>query len=68
VESVSRRAASDGADLKPAALADTRVRAVLGAEAIEAALDPLGYLGSADAFIDRALRRFEAAQSVGAGR
>ena len=63
VQSVSRRVASDGTDLRRAALEDSRVRAVLGRDAIDAALDPTHYLGSTDALIDRALRRFEAVQS-----
>jgi 3-carboxy-cis,cis-muconate cycloisomerase len=63
VQGVSRRVASDGADLRRAALEDSRVRAVLGPEAIDVALDPTHYLGSTDALIDRALRRFEAVQS-----
>ena len=66
VQSLSRRVASDGTDLRRAALEDTRVRAVLGPDAIDAALDPARYLGSTDTLIDRALRRFEAARSVGA--
>ena len=68
VQSVSRRVASDGADLRRAALEGWRVRAVLGPDAIDAALDPAAYLGSTSPLIDRALRRFEAMRSVGAVR
>jgi hypothetical protein len=41
---------------------------VLDAETIEAALDPVHYLGSTDTFINRAVRAFEALQPVKAGR
>ncbi|MQA76190.1 MAG: hypothetical protein GEU88_17965, partial [Solirubrobacterales bacterium] len=44
-----------------ALLADAEIGAHLPAEEIDRALDPRGYLGSADAFIDRALERYEAA-------
>jgi 3-carboxy-cis,cis-muconate cycloisomerase len=56
VAELSRQAA--GSTLRAVAAADRRVTAVLSAAEIDAALDPAGYLGSADAFVDRALADF----------
>lgn len=55
VQSLTTRAAAEGADLRSLALVDERVRSVLSPEAIERAVDPLAYLGSTGAFIDRAM-------------
>src|SRR5205823_5533478 len=51
-------AMSSGGDLRQAALADAQVRALLSPEEIDQALDPTEYLGSANAFIDRALEAY----------
>jgi 3-carboxy-cis,cis-muconate cycloisomerase len=45
-------------DLRSAALATVQIRNVLSQEEIEQALDPENYLGSADAFIDRAIAAY----------
>ena len=55
VEAACRRALEGERHLREELLEDGRIRAVLSEGEIEAALDPSGYLGSADAFIDRAL-------------
>jgi len=62
VQAVSRRVAPDSTDLRRAAHEDAQVRAVLTPEDINAALDPAHYLGSANIFVDRALRAFEILQ------
>ena len=62
VQAVSRRVAPDSTDLRRAAHEDAQVRAVLTSEDIDAALDPAHYLGSANIFVDRALRAFEILQ------
>lgn len=56
-------AMKSGVDLRQVALKDARVRAVLSSEQIDRALDPDGYLGSTDAFINRALEAYREAQS-----
>ena len=61
----SERVRATGADLLQVALADERIRAALSAEAIAQALDPAGYLGSANIYIDRALAEFRALVAVG---
>jgi 3-carboxy-cis,cis-muconate cycloisomerase len=58
VAEVCAQAERAGADLRETAAAHERVRATLPAAALERALDPARYLGSADAFIDRALAAF----------
>jgi 3-carboxy-cis,cis-muconate cycloisomerase len=55
VADISREAVSSGRSLRDCLIADPRV--TLPVEDIDAALDPAGYLGSASALIDRALRR-----------
>ncbi|HEV8638673.1 MAG TPA: 3-carboxy-cis,cis-muconate cycloisomerase [Chloroflexota bacterium] len=62
VRGVCDRARRDGAELKTAALADERVAANLTPDAIGRALDPIGYLGAADAFVDRALAGYREAR------
>ena len=59
VQAVCNQVTGSGGNLRQAALADARVNSVLSAEEIDRALDPTGYLGSADAFIDRALEDYE---------
>jgi 3-carboxy-cis,cis-muconate cycloisomerase len=55
-------AVRSGVNVRQAALADEQVRAILPPEAIDRALDPGGYLGSADAFINRALEAYREVQ------
>jgi 3-carboxy-cis,cis-muconate cycloisomerase len=55
VEAACRRALEGGGHLREELAQDTQVRAVLSEAEIDAALDPAGYLGSAGAFVDRAL-------------
>jgi 3-carboxy-cis,cis-muconate cycloisomerase len=62
VQTVGRRALAEGLTLTQAAHADARVGAALSPEDIDRALDPAGYLGSADIFIDRALDTYRALQ------
>lgn len=58
VDEVGERAARGGIHLREAAAADERVRAVISPERLARVLDPASYLGSADAFIERALDRY----------
>lgn len=60
------RARETGTTLRDVALADAEIRAVLSAEEVERALDPAAYLGSSEAFIDRALADFRAVQAASA--
>ena len=60
VQTVGRQALAEGLTLAQAAHADARVGAALAPEDIDRALDPAGYLGSADVFIDRALDPYRA--------
>jgi 3-carboxy-cis,cis-muconate cycloisomerase len=60
VQAACERALAAGQTLRQAALVDEAVRAVLDPAAIERALDPAGYLGSANALIDRALAAYRA--------
>jgi 3-carboxy-cis,cis-muconate cycloisomerase len=62
VQDVGRRALAEGLTLSRAAHADARVGAALSPEDIDRALDPAGYLGSTDIFIDRALETYRALQ------
>ena len=55
VEAAARRALDEGKTLREELLGDDGIRGVLSVEEIDAGLDPAGYLGSAGAFIDRAL-------------
>jgi 3-carboxy-cis,cis-muconate cycloisomerase len=57
VGEVAARALDSGKSLRDALLADARVS--LSAEEIDQALDPAAYLGSAEAFVDRALEAHE---------
>lgn len=64
VQAACRRALTNGLTLSEAALEDPKILAVLSPEAIDRALDPSGYFGSADVMIDRALERYREAQSA----
>jgi 3-carboxy-cis,cis-muconate cycloisomerase len=55
VQAVARRAADGGRSFREELVGDDEIREVLSEEEIDAALDPAGYLGSAGAFIDRAI-------------
>jgi 3-carboxy-cis,cis-muconate cycloisomerase len=55
VGEASRRAVAERRSLADVAAATPAIADVLGADGIAAALDPAAYLGSTDAFIDRAL-------------
>ena len=55
VEAASRRTLESGRSLREELLADPVLEEVLSQEDIDATLDPAGYLGSAGAFVDRAL-------------
>ncbi len=60
---LSASAVRNGTSLAEVAHADARVRAVLAADALDKALDPMTYLGTSDATIDHALqswREYEA--------
>lgn len=58
VQAAVARVREEGTTLREAALADEQIRAVVTEDEIDQALDPAGYLGSTDAFIDRALARY----------
>jgi 3-carboxy-cis,cis-muconate cycloisomerase len=64
VQTLTQRAAVASTDLRSMVLADEQVRSVLSVEAIDRAFDPLAYLGSSDAFIDRALAAYQEIASV----
>lgn len=55
VEESCRRAVESGRPLRAVLVDDPAVRDHLTAEEVDTALDPAGYLGSADEFVDRAL-------------
>jgi 3-carboxy-cis,cis-muconate cycloisomerase len=58
-----RRAEELGMPLREVLVNDPTVRQHLSAEELDAALDPAGYLGSAGALVDRALRAHRSAQA-----
>jgi 3-carboxy-cis,cis-muconate cycloisomerase len=58
VADASARSIREDRDLEDVAAADERITSVLGRDEIAKALDPSSYLGSTDAFIDRAVRGF----------
>ena len=64
VQAACNRALSTSSTLSQAALEDPQSRVVLTSEAIQRALDPAGYSGSAGAFIDRALDAYRQAHSA----
>lgn len=55
VTAAARRARAEGMTLAEAAREQREISSALGTDGIAAALDPTSYLGSADAFVDRAL-------------
>jgi 3-carboxy-cis,cis-muconate cycloisomerase len=59
VAEIVERAAGDDRPFRDAAADDARLTSLLGADAIEEALEPSGYLGAASAFVDAAIARFE---------
>ncbi len=58
VERCAREAAAHGGGFRAALLADAEVAAILSAPDIDRALDPANWIGSADAFIERALAAY----------
>jgi 3-carboxy-cis,cis-muconate cycloisomerase len=58
VEAASRRTLESGGSLREELLAEPVLKEVLSEEDIDSALDPAGYLGSAGAFVDRALELY----------
>lgn len=60
VRSLSRWARDQDSNLREVLLQDDAVRSHMTSDEIEQAMDPAGYLGSANAFIDRALALYEA--------
>jgi 3-carboxy-cis,cis-muconate cycloisomerase len=67
VQATCDRAMKSGENLRQAAMAEAQVRAILSPEEIDQALDPSGYLGSTDVFIDRALASYHEVQSSRGG-
>ncbi len=63
VKAICDRTTRSGVHLHQAAMEEEQVRAILSPEEIDRALDPRGYLGSTDAFIDRALASYREVQS-----
>jgi 3-carboxy-cis,cis-muconate cycloisomerase len=61
VQSACNHVIESGGDLGQAVLKDEQVRSILSPQEIERALDPSGYLGSADVFINRALEAYREA-------
>jgi 3-carboxy-cis,cis-muconate cycloisomerase len=61
------QAIRSGEGLRQAALADKHVRSLLSPEEIDRALDPGEYLGSTNAFIDRALEAYRGVRSSTTG-
>jgi 3-carboxy-cis,cis-muconate cycloisomerase len=62
VAEASRRALESGQPLREELLADEQVAARLAPEQLDAALDPSGYLGATDLFVDRALEAWKASR------
>ena len=58
VQATCDRAMKSGVELRQAALEDAQVHAFLSSEEIDKALEPAGYLGSTDVFIDRAIASY----------
>jgi 3-carboxy-cis,cis-muconate cycloisomerase len=59
VETLSKQVGASGQELREVAKQNEQVRAALSPEELEQALDPAQYLGSAMAFIDRALTAYQ---------
>ena len=62
VQEVCEQMVKSGVTLHQAALADTRISSLLSAEDIDVAVNPNNYLGSTDAFIERALASYREVQ------
>ena len=63
VQSTCEQAIKSGIDLRQAALENPHVCTVLSPQEIDRALDPAAYLGSTDAFINRALETYRGIQA-----
>jgi 3-carboxy-cis,cis-muconate cycloisomerase len=63
VQAVCEQAIVSRSSLRQMALLDAEVRALLSPEAIDRALDPRNYLGSADTWMNRALEAYRQIQS-----
>lgn len=64
VQAACKRARTTGSTLSKAAVDDPKILAALSPEAIDRALDPAGYFGSADVMIDGALDAYHKAHSA----
>ena len=58
IDAAVGRALAEGTSFRDQLIADEGVSAELSEGEIDAALDPAGYLGSAEVFVDRALSRY----------
>jgi 3-carboxy-cis,cis-muconate cycloisomerase len=65
VKALCDRAVRSGVHLRQVALEEVHMQTILSPEEIDRAFDPGAYLGSTDAFIDRALRSYREVQSLG---
>jgi 3-carboxy-cis,cis-muconate cycloisomerase len=65
VKALCDRAVRSGVHLRQVALEEVYIQTILSPEEIDGAFDPGAYLGSTDAFIDRALRSYREVQSLG---
>ncbi len=68
VQRATERASRDGLTLRAVAAVDVQIRAVLSADEVERVFVATDYLGSADAFIDRALTSFRAVRQAPGAR
>jgi 3-carboxy-cis,cis-muconate cycloisomerase len=59
VQAASERAVKQDQSLEAVVRADEQITSALSDEEISRALDPAGYLGSSDQFVDRALAAFQ---------
>jgi 3-carboxy-cis,cis-muconate cycloisomerase len=64
VRSLSRRASDGRESLKEILLGDPTVSKHLSPDAIERAMDPASYLGSAGTFIDRTLALYQSGETA----
>jgi len=65
VKALCDRAVRSGVHLRQVALEEVHIQTILSPEEIDRAFDLGAYLGSTDAFIDRALRSYREVQSLG---
>ena len=63
VHTMCEQAVKSGVDLRQVVMGTAQVTAILSPDEIDHALDPAHYLGSTDAFIDRALKAYHGIQS-----